>query len=131
MYSVAMYLDTAEVSRAPTSHLDRDDWVKAAWDVFVSGGISAVTIKSVAETLDVTRGSFYHHFLDRADLLRELLRYWERECTIRIRIFLPLAAACFGKDHPSAIAMSPRNRSTAWMVTGASTCDRLQAVSQG
>ena len=80
-----MYLETAEVSRAPATRLDREDWVKAAWDVFVSGGIGAVTIKGVAETLGVTRGSFYHHFLDRADLLRELLRYWERELTIRIR----------------------------------------------
>lgn len=80
-----MYLKISEGSRAPATHLDREDWVKAAWDAFVSGGISAVTIKSVAETLGVTRGSFYHHFLDRSDLLRELLRYWERECTIRIR----------------------------------------------
>jgi len=80
-----MIRETAELKRTSGARLDREDWVKAAWDVFLSGGIAAVTIQGVAGTLAVTRGSFYHHFQDRADLLRELLRYWERECTIRIR----------------------------------------------
>jgi len=85
MYARFMIRESPDLNRIPRANLDREDWVKAAWDMFVSGGIGAVTIMSVAETLDVTRGSFYHHFQDRADLLRELLRYWERECTIRIR----------------------------------------------
>lgn len=68
-----------------TAQLSRDDWLEAAWDAFVSEGIGAVSVLALAKKLGVTRGSFYHHFEGRADLLRELLRYWRREYTLRIR----------------------------------------------
>ena len=77
--------DFSELETRPTGQLNRQDWIEAAWDAFVSGGIDEVTVQRIARKLNVTRGSFYHHFEDRADLLRELLRYWEREYTIRIR----------------------------------------------
>ena len=73
------------VLQRSTAQLSRDDWLEAAWDAFVSEGIGAVSVLALAKKLSVTRGSFYHHFEDRADLLRELLRYWRREYTLRIR----------------------------------------------
>ena len=51
----------------------------------MSGGIGAVTVKDLARQLEVSRGSFYHHFTDRNDLLQELLRYWEEKWTIQVR----------------------------------------------
>lgn len=51
----------------------------------MSGGISAVSVNDLARQLNVTRGSFYHHFADRHDLLLELLRYWERNWTLKVR----------------------------------------------
>jgi AcrR family transcriptional regulator len=56
-----------------------------AWEAFVSRGIGAVSVKDLARQLDVTRGSFYHHFANRQDLLQELLRYWEEHWTLRVR----------------------------------------------
>ena len=51
----------------------------------MSGGIGAVTVNDLARQLEVSRGSFYHHFTDRDDLLQELLRYWEDKYTIQVR----------------------------------------------
>ena len=80
-----MYDRPPEVEAPPTAQLSRQEWVSAAWAAFVDGGIGAVTVQAVARRLGVTRGSFYHHFEDRDDLLREILRHWQREYTIRIR----------------------------------------------
>ena len=51
----------------------------------MSGGIGAVSVNDLARQLGVSRGSFYHHFTDREDLLQELLRYWEGEWTVQVR----------------------------------------------
>ncbi|MEY0604429.1 TetR/AcrR family transcriptional regulator, partial [Providencia huaxiensis] len=38
----------------------------------------------VARKLDVTRGSFYHHFNDREDFIRSMLSCWVVEYTDKI-----------------------------------------------
>lgn len=76
---------TATTDRRARPRLDRQDWSTAAWESFVSGGIGAVTVKDLARQLEVSRGSFYHHFTDRDELLQELLRYWEDKWTIQVR----------------------------------------------
>jgi AcrR family transcriptional regulator len=64
--------------------LDRQNWLDAALSALVEGGIAAVTMERMAIGLGVTRGSFYHHFRNRADLLDELLDYWVRDWTVAI-----------------------------------------------
>jgi AcrR family transcriptional regulator len=56
--------------------LSRADWIAAARDLLVTEGVEAVKILRLADLLQVTRGSFYWHFKDRADLLEALLRLW-------------------------------------------------------
>ena len=63
---------TATTDRRAPGRLDRDDWLTQAWRAFVSGGIGAVSVNDLARQLGVSRGSFYHHFTDREDLLQEL-----------------------------------------------------------
>lgn len=65
--------------------LNRQDWIDAALGLLITAGISAVSIDRLANTLGVTRGSFYHHFSDRSDLLRNLLDYWAQRWTNDIR----------------------------------------------
>lgn len=65
--------------------LARTDWLNAAIEVLGEGGIAAVSIVQLANVLGVTRGSFYHHFTDREDLLRAILDYWEERWTVDIR----------------------------------------------
>jgi AcrR family transcriptional regulator len=59
-------------------------WLETARQVLIQEGIDRVKVERLAKRLRVTRGGFYHHFRDRADLLDQLLALWEEKNT-----FLP------------------------------------------
>lgn len=65
--------------------LDRTSWLDAAIELLGRSGIAAVSIVQLANNLGVTRGSFYHHFNDRDDLLQSMLSYWEKTWTVEVR----------------------------------------------
>ena len=69
---------------APDVHrLTRDDWLDAAHAAVVEGGFDAVRVLVLADTLGVTRGSFYWHFSDHAELMAALVARWrERELAV-------------------------------------------------
>ena len=48
-------------------------------EVLAAKGVDALTIDRLAESLGVTKGSFYHHFKNQADYRDALLAYWEQE----------------------------------------------------
>lgn len=56
--------------------LNRDVWISEAIRIFIAEGIEAVRVLRLANVLNVTRGSFYWHFKDRADLLNCISDYW-------------------------------------------------------
>jgi AcrR family transcriptional regulator len=60
-----------------TPRLSRDDWLDAAFQAVVKGGFDNVRVLVIADTLGVTRGSFYWHFTDHADLIKSLLARWQ------------------------------------------------------
>lgn len=57
------------------------DWIAAAREMLIAGGIASVQIKPLAERLGVTRGGFYWRFRNRQDLLDQLLVDWEKRNT--------------------------------------------------
>ena len=60
--------------------LTRDDWLDASFKAVAEGGFDSVRVLLIADVLGVTRGSFYWHFTDHADLIGALLARWrERE----------------------------------------------------
>jgi AcrR family transcriptional regulator len=59
----------------------RSQWLTAGLDALRKGGVGAVRVERLAQGVGVTKGSFYHHFRDRAALLEALLEYWSREMT--------------------------------------------------
>jgi AcrR family transcriptional regulator len=59
--------------------LTRDAWIRAAYRTLESKGVEGVQILPLSRTLRVTRGSFYWHFEDRAELLDALLEHWSRQ----------------------------------------------------
>jgi AcrR family transcriptional regulator len=61
--------------------LNRQDWVSAARELLIQGGIENVRIGRLAESLNVTRGGFYWLFSSREELLDELLQDWKRTNT--------------------------------------------------
>ena len=61
--------------------LHREDWARAALDAMAAGGVSAVKVETLAPTLGATKGSFYWHFTDRADLIEAAVALWEESET--------------------------------------------------
>lgn len=68
-----------------TPRLGRQDWINAAIEELAASGIGSVTVENLAARLEITRGSFYHHFSDRRELLDAMLEYWAEEWTYSVR----------------------------------------------
>jgi AcrR family transcriptional regulator len=66
---------TGPLAKAPRR--DRGDWVEAARQALIEGGVAKVKVEPLAAMLGVTTGSFYHHFRRRQDLLDAVLEHWE------------------------------------------------------
>jgi AcrR family transcriptional regulator len=66
------------------TRLGRNDWVLAALRALVQGGIGAVRVEALARDIGTTKGSFYWHFKDLADLHQVMLDLWEEVATTQI-----------------------------------------------
>jgi AcrR family transcriptional regulator len=60
-----------------SQRLDRQAWLDAGLGLLAQRGVGAVRITDLARRLNVTKGSFYWHFRDRADLFEAMLEMWE------------------------------------------------------
>ena len=65
-------------------HLSREDWILEALKVMDREGIHGVKISALAESLGVTKGSFYWHFKSREDLLAGILSFWAESLVAQI-----------------------------------------------
>jgi len=68
--------EQATPARQASARLKRDDWLDAAFHAAVEHGFDGVRVLVLADTLGVTRGSFYWHFKDHADLITALIERW-------------------------------------------------------
>jgi len=64
--------------------LTRNHWISAGFEALDQVGHIGVSAESLARRLNVTRGSFYHHFRNREDFVRTLLTAWEEDYTGRM-----------------------------------------------
>jgi AcrR family transcriptional regulator len=64
-------------AQQPRERLGSEDWLDAARNALISGGIAAVKVEPLAAALGVTGGSFYWHFRNRGALLSRLLAHWQ------------------------------------------------------
>jgi AcrR family transcriptional regulator len=62
---------------ASRQRLSRQAWASAALRALTAGGVAAVAVEPLAAVLGTTKGSFYWHFSDRAELVRAALELWE------------------------------------------------------
>jgi AcrR family transcriptional regulator len=56
----------------------RSAWIDAGLTALAAGGPDAVRVETLARSLGVSKGGFYHHFKDRQALLEEMLDTWEK-----------------------------------------------------
>lgn len=54
----------------------KEDWLRVAVAALIAGGIEQVKVQAIAQTLGVSRSSFYWFFKSRQDLLDQLLDHW-------------------------------------------------------
>jgi AcrR family transcriptional regulator len=77
-------------SRARRNPLGRDIWLDTARQALIEEGTAGVEINKLAKRLGSSRSGFYWFFKDRAQLLEELLSYWERTSTVLFEGILQL-----------------------------------------
>jgi AcrR family transcriptional regulator len=66
------------------TRLGRSEWIAAAVEILGREGVDAVRVEVLAKRLGVTKGSFYHHFTDRDELLRAVLDLWHERATSHV-----------------------------------------------
>lgn len=66
------------------SKLTREAWLKAGFEALDVRGHEAVSAQALARRLNVTRGSFYHHFASKNEFVELLLKRWERDYTVDV-----------------------------------------------
>jgi AcrR family transcriptional regulator len=71
--------DSLSAAPKEAARLSREDWLQAAFNAVVDGGIDNLKVLTLAEILKVTRGSFYWHFVDHAELLQATLERWKNQ----------------------------------------------------
>ena len=64
------------------NRLSVSEWMRAARLALLHSGPDGVRVEPLARALGVTKGSFYWHFRDRADLLEALVVEWEAEASL-------------------------------------------------
>ncbi|WP_372364430.1 TetR/AcrR family transcriptional regulator [Candidatus Uabimicrobium sp. HlEnr_7] len=59
-------------------------WLDAGLDILEQWGEKKLKIDFLCQQLNMTKGSFYHHFANRKEYIYELLEYWSKKYTTEI-----------------------------------------------
>ncbi len=59
------------------SRLAARNYFDTALSILGTGDLDGLTLDALCQRLEVTKGSFYHHFKSRADFVDQLVDYWQ------------------------------------------------------
>jgi AcrR family transcriptional regulator len=62
----------------------KEAWLREGLTVLAQVGPQSLTIDIICQRMGVTKGSFYHHFKNRQDYIKGILKLWEEENTSRL-----------------------------------------------
>lgn len=65
------------------TRVSREMWLDEGLSLLKQGGVEQVRIEPLCDRLNVTKGSFYHHFKNHDAYLADLLTHWEEKYTSR------------------------------------------------
>ena len=60
----------------------KEDWLMFALKILMEQGPEQIKIGPLCEQKGVTKGSFYHHFKNRAVFINELMQFWYHKMTL-------------------------------------------------
>lgn len=124
---------TERPPRARKSRLTRADWVDGALRLLAEKGPSGIAVEPLAATLSVTKGSFYWHFRDLADLNQAIREEWSRVSTDRLIRKVSGVATAAGRLQAllSLAANEPRGLERAiraWAAVDAETASQVASI---
>lgn len=64
------------MAKSERTSLTAEAWETAAFQAFTDAGLNTVAIEPLAKKLNTTKGSFYWHFKNRAELVDRVLDRW-------------------------------------------------------
>lgn len=64
--------------------LRKENWLDATLGLLLENGNGSFSIDLLCKKLQVSKGSFYHHFKNRDDLVKKVLHKWELENTLKV-----------------------------------------------
>ena len=96
-------------AREPGARIGRNDWLRGALAVLVREGIAGVRVEPLAARLDVSKGSFYWHFKDRAALHTAMLEHWRDVATLEVMARVERAGGPARAKLRRLIALSARS----------------------
>jgi len=59
-------------------------WLNKGFEILKKNGAARLIIENLSNSLNKTKGSFYHHFKNRNDFFEKLLEEWEERQTLEI-----------------------------------------------
>lgn len=68
------------------SRLQKSDWLRAGLELLSQEGYGGIRIDRLSSQLEVTKGSFYHHFKGQPSYLAALLDHWLQLHAHRLQI---------------------------------------------
>lgn len=78
-----------------------DDLMTAAAELFIAGGIEATTVDDIVARAGVAKGTFYHYFATKADIILALRERFSRDFLARVAAAVD---ACPGDDQPARLS---------------------------
>lgn len=61
-----------------TDRLTREQWLARSLEILSEGGPGELRIDNITGKMNLTKGSFYWHFKNRADYIENLAKYWDQ-----------------------------------------------------
>lgn len=69
-------------SKTKQNRNNKNDWLTFALKILIDKGPEQLKIMSLCKLKKVSKGSFYHHFSDRADFIEQLMDFWYEKMTL-------------------------------------------------
>ena len=67
----------AKQKKTKPNRLTREQWLARSLEILSDGGPGELRIDNITHKMNVSKGSFYWHFKNRADYIESLAKYWD------------------------------------------------------